>query len=48
MKSAMSAKASTWDADVISVKNGKPVLSYKGEEEFLDAYQTFYGKFVKK
>jgi starch synthase len=29
-------------------KNGKPVLAYKGEEEFLEAYQSFYGKFVKK
>jgi starch synthase len=29
-------------------KNGKPTLGYLGEEEFLQAYETFYSNFVKK
>ena len=29
-------------------KTNKPFMSYPGEEEFIDAYHSFYNKFLNK
>jgi starch synthase len=35
------------EVSALIAKNGKPVLGYKSEEEFLEACEKFYTKFIK-